>query len=105
MHGIPCLGKNILSIVHEEAEPDIKYNTPNNVYHVKRRRREEAVAVQLINGERLTIAGVSHLRNFRDTFNAYLSVNHEAALDPLETVNDPVLHDLISNHIQNNLFA
>ena len=105
VHGTPTMGKNMLSIVFEEALPEISTTTPNNAYHIKERRREEAVAIQLINAERLAISGVCHLRNFRDTFNAYPSITHIRALDPLETINPPKLHDPLCDHIQRNVFC
>ena len=105
VHGIPILGKCVLSVLYDEAEADIHMPTPHNVYHVRRRRREEAVAIQLMNSNRLTMAGVSHMRNFRDAFNAYPSILHEAALTTLDSVNNPAIHDPITDHVQQNLFS
>jgi hypothetical protein len=82
VHGLLSLAKLILGVIFDEASPQIPLTPPHNVYHVRARRREEAVLIQLVNGIRLQRAGISYIRNVRDTYNAYPSVTHDSALTP-----------------------
>ena len=77
---------------------------PQNVYHVAHRQREEAIAVHLIATNRLTMNIIPWLRSLRDTPNAYPSVFHICALDPLDAAPNPE-HDIVVHTVENNIFA
>jgi hypothetical protein len=53
VHGLLSMAKLLLGVIFDEAAPQINLTPPNNVYHVRARRREEAVLIQLANGIRL----------------------------------------------------
>jgi hypothetical protein len=91
--GLLSVAKVMLSVLFEEALPGKECIVPDFVFHVAGRRLEEAVAIQLINGFRLAASSLVCLRNYRDTANAFLSISHNAALEPLECVNNPKIHD------------
>ena len=92
VHGLAVLTKMILGILWQESRHQVTgTKPPHNVYHVRQRRREGAVAVQLINALRLKQALISYLRNLRDTANAYPSILHEALADKFERTQTPFI--------------
>jgi hypothetical protein len=102
--GVLAIAKLLLAVLFEIAMPKKEMPLPDFVFHVWHRRREEAIAIQLINGYRLAAAGVSYLRNYRDTCNAFLSISHECVLSPLDSIEPACVHDPITDHVQQNLF-
>ena len=100
IHGLPVLGRLLLSVCWDLAGDVAPIATPDEMYHTRDRRREEGVAVQLIAGLRLSMHNVSHMRIFRDTVNAFPSISHTAILDGIDFIEEPWVHDLLCDHVQ-----
>ena len=76
IHGIPSPSKLLLTTIFEKAADELNLTPPDNVYHCKGRRKEAAIAIQILCGLRLQTANITYIRNFRDTHNAYASISH-----------------------------
>ena len=103
--GVPTLSKHFLSVLYDQAYPPREAIDPDWAFHCKGRRTEEAIAIQMINGLRLSAASVTHLRNFRDTCNAFGSISHASVLDTLDDITDSRAHDPLSDHVQQNVIT
>jgi hypothetical protein len=81
VHGLLSLSKAMLAAVFEEVGDP---HPPDFVFSVSGRQREEAIAIQNMNVERMVRGGFAVVRNFRDTANAFPSLAHECTLESLE---------------------
>ena len=96
-----CPGRGLASnAVWKKIDPCI----PQNVYHVARRRREEAVAVHIIATNRLNMNNITWLRSLRGTANAYPSLNHSDVLDAITEAPNPE-HDIVVQSVESNIFT
>ena len=104
VHGMRTLPKLLLNTVFDVVWKKIDPIIPQNVYHVSRRRREEAVAVHTIAGNRLNMNNITWLRSLRDTANAYPRVHHSCVLDAIAEAPNPE-HDIMVQSVESNIFA
>ena len=105
IHGLPVLGRLLLSVCWDLAIDVAPIATPDEMYHTRGRRREEGVAAQLIAGLDLSMNKVSHMRIFRDTASAFPSISHTAILDGIDFTAEPWIHDLLCGHVQKSIFT
>ena len=84
VHGVLTLAKLLLAVAWKEARLDEHHPPPDSAFHVRGRRRDEAIAMQFISSYRVASSGPTVLRSFRDTANAYSSTAHPKVLDQLE---------------------
>ena len=105
VHGVLSLAKALLAIAWEETKLRETMPPPDFVYHVTGRRREEAIAVQLIGAVRVAQRGKCILRNFRDTANAYRSIDHPCVLDALEKSESEVAYGMLEDHVLRGVFT
>ena len=97
VHGMLTFAKAFYkNLLREQPKPIV----PEYAYGcVKGRRRETAVAVQLITGARLAMAGFPQVVNFRDVTNAFPSLDTRFIFKALIFMTDPMAMQLIKDHI------
>jgi hypothetical protein len=102
--GVLTLAKMLLTIVWKRG--NVRPEPPNFVYHVAGKRREEAILVQEVNVQRMASRGMSTLRNFRDTANAFLSISQKTVIDSLEEAGtEPWAYNILEDHVLRNAFT